>query len=185
MGRLLRGRILQIKFINRPTLLIKMTTTSPVAYKARLNGKHSKYVPTFEPNSFQMDQIIADCPTVGKLFPSYGGTYVISHLNSRLRTAVSEIDQIVKNYVSVKHDGKMDIVRKGPQLDELVDNDSYEVVPLENDRLFAGDAYNLRTLITYAMSHKQDIRITVDGPSAPVGTPKYQKPFHKKIIRKK
>jgi len=158
-----------------------MITASPVAYKARLDSEHFYKAPTFEPAFWDMKQLVADCPTVGKLFPSYGGTYVIPHSHPDLRPIVSELDQIVKNYVSVKHDGKTEIVRKGPHLDVLVDDDSYEVTPLEYDQLFAGDAYNLRKLITYAMSHKQDIRINVDGPSAPAGTTRHQR---KQFLRK-
>jgi len=162
-----------------------MTTILPVAYKARLAGEQSYTTPTFEINSIQLDQLIADCPIVEKLFSKYGGTYTIPHSNRNLRTAVKQLDRIRQNYVGVKHDGKFDVVRKGPQLEELAEDESYEVVPLENDYLFLGDGFNLRKFLTYVMGRKQDFSVTVDGPSAPAGTPKYQKQFHKKRIGKK
>jgi len=153
-------------------------------YKARLAENPYK-APTFEPALSDMWQLVSDCPTVGKLFSSQGGTSYISHSDSRLRTAVSEIDQIGKKYVGVKILGHLEMVRKGSHLEELADDDSPNLDPEGGHKLFAGDTYNLRKLLTYAMSRKQDIRITVDGPSAPAGTPKYQKLFHKKRIGKK
>ena len=93
-----------------------MTIASPIMYKVSLDREQSYNAPTFEINSVQINQLIADCPTVGKLFSKNGGIYTIPHSRSDLRTVVSEIDRIGQNYVSVKHDGKVDVVRKGPQL---------------------------------------------------------------------
>ena len=179
MGRLLRERILRIKFINKTILLIKMTT-AVIGYKAGLAIDYNSIM--FEATPSVMEKIVADCPTVGKLFSKHGGTYLMPHSAHNLRTVVSELNRFGENYWLVSDEEYLVMVGNGTEAEHP---EGKELIPESDYYAFAVPADGLRVLISYAMRAKQDIKITVDGPAAPAGKPQHSKQFHRKRIGKR